>query len=54
MTWKFIICFRTYRFNEISKGISASQRLECSLDVFFLFGILLGNSLITAVEVCLV
>ena len=27
-----------------SKGISASQRLECSLDIFFMLGILLRNS----------
>ena len=27
-----------------SEDISASQRLECSLDIFFMLGILPGNS----------
>ena len=37
-----------------SKDISASQRLKCSLDIFFLIGILQTNSLVAAVEVHLV
>ena len=37
-----------------SKDISASQRLEGSLDFFFLLGILLTNSVVAAVELCLV
>ena len=31
-----------------SKDISASERLKCSLDIFFLSGILLRNSLVPA------
>ena len=34
-----------------SKDISASQRLKCSLDIFFLLGILQTNSVVAAVEV---
>ena len=37
-----------------SEGIFASQRLKCSLDIFFMLGILLRNSVVAAVEVCLV
>ena len=34
-----------------SKGISASQRLKCSLDIFFMLKILLRNSVVAAEEV---
>ena len=37
-----------------SKSISASQRLKCSSDIFFHLGILLRNSVVATVEVCLV
>ena len=37
-----------------SKDISASQRLKCPLDIFYLLGILLRNSELATVEVCLV
>ena len=37
-----------------SKDISVSQRLKCSLDIFFLLGILQTNSVVAAVEVHLV
>ena len=37
-----------------SKDISASQRLKCSLDFFFLIGILQTNSVVAALEVYLV
>ena len=37
-----------------SKDISASQRLTCFLDIFFLLGILKTNSVVAAVEVHLV
>ena len=37
-----------------SKSISASQRLKCSSDIFFQLGILLRNSVVATVEVCLV
>ena len=36
-----------------SKDISASQRLKCSLDIFFLLGILLRNSVVATMDVCL-
>ena len=36
-----------------SKGISASQRLKCSLDLFFQLETLLRNSVVAAAEVCL-
>ena len=36
-----------------SKDISTSQRLNCLLDIFFMLGILLRNSEVTTVEVCL-
>ena len=54
ITWRFIICFRIYRFYETSKDVSASQRLNCSLDICFWLGTLLRNSVAAAVEVCLV
>ena len=41
-------------FMILSKDISASQRLKCLLDIFFLLGILLRNSVVSAVEVCCV
>ena len=44
----------TVDFMFSSKDISASQRLKCSLDIFFLLRILLRNSVVAAVEVCLV
>ena len=48
ITCRFIICFRIlwFHLNFIisSKDISASQRLKCSLDIFFMLGILLRNS----------
>ena len=48
ISWRFIICFRILWFHLSlmisSKCISASQRLKCSLDIFFMFGILSGNS----------
>ena len=34
-----------------SKDISALQRLKCSVDIFFLLGILETNSVLVAVEV---
>ena len=37
-----------------SKDLSASQRLKCSLDIFFLLGILQTNSVVAAVEIHLV
>ena len=37
-----------------SKDISATQKLKCSLDIFFLLGIVQTNSVIAAVEVYLV
>ena len=37
-----------------SKDISVSQRLKCSLDIFFPLGILQTNSVVAAVEVDLV
>ena len=37
-----------------SKDTYASQRLKCPLDIFFLLEILLINSVVAAVEVCLV
>ena len=44
ISWRFIICFRILWFRLSlmisSKYISASQRLKCSLDIFFMFGIL--------------
>ena len=49
-----LLCFRVYRFYKTSRDISALKRLKCSLDIFFLLGILLRNSLVAAVEVCLV
>ena len=48
INWRFIICFRILWFylNLMisSKAISASQRLMCSLDIFFMLVILLRNS----------
>ena len=48
ISWIFIICFRILWFHLnlmiSSKDISASQRLKCSLDIFFMLGILLRNS----------
>ena len=41
-------------FMILSKDISASQRLKCSLDIFFLSGILQTNSIVAAVEIHLV
>ena len=41
-------------FMIVSKDISASQGLKCSLDIFFLLGILQTNSVVAAVEVHLV
>ena len=32
-----------------SEGIFASQRLKCSLDILFMLGILLRNSVVAAV-----
>ena len=37
-----------------SKDIYASQRLKCSLDIFFMLGILQTPSVVAAVEVHLV
>ena len=37
-----------------SEDVSASQRLKCSLDIFFLLGISLINSVVATVAVCLV
>ena len=37
-----------------SKDISASQKLKCSLNIFFLLGILLRNSVVATVDVCFV
>ena len=48
ISWRFIICFRILWFHLnlmiSSKDISSSQRLKCSLDNFFMLGILQGNS----------
>ena len=48
ISWRFIISFRILCFHLnlmiSSKDISASQRLKCSLDIFFMLGILLRNS----------
>ena len=48
ISWRFIICFGILWFHLnlmiSSKDISASQRLKCSLDIFFMLGILLSNS----------
>ena len=45
ISWRFIICFRILWFHVnlmiSSKDISTSQRLKCSLDIFFMLGILL-------------
>ena len=41
-------------FMILSKDISASQRLKCSLDAFFLLRILQTNLVVEAVEVHLV
>ena len=48
ISWRFIISFKilSFRLNLMisSKDISASRRLKCSLDIFFMLGILLRNS----------
>ena len=49
-------CFMNNRFYEnidffSSKDASASQRLKSSFDIFFPLGILLRNSVVTALEV---
>ena len=50
---RFIDCFRICKFMISSKDISASQRLKCSLDIFFLLRNLLRNSVVANVEICL-
>ena len=48
ITWRFNICFRILwfllNFMISSEDISAPQRLNCSLDIFFILGILLRKS----------
>ena len=49
------IIFPTFTdFMISSKDLSVSQRLKCSLDIFFLLGILQTNSVAAAVEIHLV
>ena len=50
ITWRFIAS-EFIDFMVSSKHISASHRLKCLLDTFFLLGILQTNSVVAAVEV---
>ena len=49
--FRFSSNFACLYFMISSKDISASQRLKCSLDIFFLLGSLQTNSVVAAVEV---
>ena len=53
ITWSFIVS-EFIDFMILSKDISASKRLKCSLYLFFLLGILQASSVAAAVEVHLV
>ena len=54
ITYRLLFVSEFIDFMISSEDVSASQRLKCSLDIFFLLGISLINSVVATVAVCLV
>ena len=53
ITYRLLFVSEFIDFMISSEDVSASQRLKCSLDIFFLLGISLINSVVATVAVCL-